>query len=135
LNPESDLAAGVLIYAKRRAETAEVIQCALESLQIIELHDFSDRIRETKGCPLTLLLPDAVAAMYFTSGMTGKPRCVMFTHRNMGSQICHSGMRGRVSADRYNSFKRGVPDWRRAGSRILIDFREGCLFNSSCSER
>ena len=86
MNPESDLAAGVLIYAKRRAETAEVIQCALESLQIIELHDFSDRIRETKGCPLTLLLPDAVAAMYFTSGMTGKPRCVMLAHRNIGSR-------------------------------------------------
>ena len=33
------------------------------------------------------LKSDAIAAMYFTSGTTGKARCVMLTHRNMGSQI------------------------------------------------
>ncbi|MBO6014059.1 MAG: AMP-binding protein, partial [Oscillospiraceae bacterium] len=44
-------------------------------------------LREEKSESLPELKPDSVAAMYFTSGTTGKPRCVMLTHRNMGSQI------------------------------------------------
>lgn len=78
---------GVLLYDNKRVETAEAIRDAIAGLQIIELHAFIDRIREAKASPLTHLDPDAVAAMYFTSGTTGKPRCVMLTHRNMGSQI------------------------------------------------
>ena len=78
---------GVLLYDNRRAETAEAIRQAIADLQIIELHDFLERIREAKDFSLSILEPDAAAAMYFTSGTTGKPRCVILTHRNMGSQI------------------------------------------------
>ena len=44
-------------------------------------------LRKEESGFLPGLEPDAVAAMYFTSGTTGAPRCVMLTHRNMGSQI------------------------------------------------
>ena len=78
---------GLLIYDGRRAETAAAVQQKVEGLQTVELHDLLDRIRAAETVALPELVPDAVAAMYFTSGTTGKPRCVMLTHRNMGSQI------------------------------------------------
>lgn len=78
---------GVLLYDSKRAETAEAIRQAAAGLQIIELHDFLDRIRVAKEFSFSDLRSDAVAAMYFTSGTTGKSRCVMLTHRNIGSQI------------------------------------------------
>lgn len=78
---------GVLLYDSRRAEAAEAIRHEILGLQIIEIHDFLDEIRDAGEIILPELNPDAVAAMYFTSGTTGKPRCVMLTHRNMGSQI------------------------------------------------
>jgi len=78
---------GILLYDSRRAETAEKIRQDIDGLQITELHDFLDKIRDSEEISLPELRPDAVAAMYFTSGTTGKPRCVMLTNRNMGSQI------------------------------------------------
>lgn len=77
----------VLLYDGRRAGTAEAIRQEISGLQIIELHDFLDKIRAASENYLPELKPDSVAAMYFTSGTTGKPRCVMLTNRNMGSQI------------------------------------------------
>ena len=78
---------GILLYDNTRAEAAEAVSNEVRGLQIIEIHAFLKAIREAEETSLPELRPDAVAAMYFTSGTTGKPRCVMLTHRNMGSQI------------------------------------------------
>ena len=78
---------GLLLYDERRRETAEALSRALPDLQILEVHTFIQMLREEENALLPELKPDTVAAMYFTSGTTGKPRCVMLTHRNMGSQI------------------------------------------------
>lgn len=78
---------GILLYDSRRAETASALQQKIGGLQTVELHVFLDKVREAEETGLPELRPDAVAAMYFTSGTTGKPRCVMLTNRNMGSQI------------------------------------------------
>ena len=77
----------VLLYDSLRAETVEAIRQDIGGLRIIELHDFLDKINESEETDLPELEPDAVAAMYFTSGTTGRARCVMLTNRNMGSQI------------------------------------------------
>ena len=78
---------GLLLYDERRRETAEALSRAVPGLQILELHTFIQMLRKEERAFLPDLKPDAVAAMYFTSGTTGKARCVMLTHRNMGSQI------------------------------------------------
>ena len=78
---------GVLLYDGRRGAVASALVHAVPDLQILELHEFIERLREEKNTEFPELEPDAIAAMYFTSGTTGKPRCVMLTHRNMGSQI------------------------------------------------
>ena len=77
----------VLLYDARRAQTAEALASAISGLRTMELHAFLDALRRAERDDLPALEPDAVAAMYFTSGTTGKPRCVMLTHRNMGSQV------------------------------------------------
>ena len=78
---------GLLLYDKRRSETAALLARAVPGLAILELHEFIEKLREEKRESLPKLEPNAVAAMYFTSGTTGKPRCVMLKHRNMGAQI------------------------------------------------
>lgn len=78
---------GLLIYDDKRAETASAVKQNVAGLLTVELHDLLDAIRAAEGSPLRELDPEGVAAMYFTSGTTGKPRCVMLTNRNMGSQI------------------------------------------------
>ena len=78
---------GLLIYDGKRSETAKAVQKNVKGLQTAELHDLLDGITNAETGPLRELRPDDVAAMYFTSGTTGRPRCVMLTHRNMGSQI------------------------------------------------
>ena len=78
---------GLLLYDERRGETAALLAQAIPGLVLLELHEFVERLREEKRESLPKLEPNAVAAMYFTSGTTGRPRCVLLTHRNMGSQI------------------------------------------------
>ena len=78
---------GLLLYDERRGETAALLAQAIPGLALLELHEFVERLREEKRESLPKLEPNAVAAMYFTSGTTGKSRCVMLTHRNMGAQI------------------------------------------------
>ncbi|MBO6039925.1 MAG: AMP-binding protein [Oscillospiraceae bacterium] len=78
---------GVLLYDGRRGETAAALARAVSGLKAVELHAFVEKLREETRESLPELKADAVAAMYFTSGTTGKPRCVMLTHRNMGSQV------------------------------------------------
>ena len=78
---------GLLLYDERRGETAALLAQAIPGLALMELHEFVERLREEKRESLPKLEPDSTAAMYFTSGTTGKPRCAMLTHRNMGSEI------------------------------------------------
>ena len=78
---------GVLLYDERRGETAAMLAQAVPGLALMELHEFIEKLREEKRASLPNLEPNAVAAMYFTSGTTGRPRCVLLTHRNMGSEI------------------------------------------------
>ena len=78
---------GILLCDERRGETAAALARSFPDLRILELHAFIERLREQGEEFLPELEPDAVAAMYFTSGTMGKPRCVMLTHRNMGSQV------------------------------------------------
>ena len=77
----------MLLYDERRREAASALSHAVPGLQILELHMFIGMLRKEESELLPELRPEAVAAMYFTSGTMGKPRCVMLTHRNMGSQI------------------------------------------------
>ena len=78
---------GLLLYDERRFEPASALAQTIPDLQILELHAFIEKLRGEENEHLPELRPEAVAAMYFTSGTTGKPRCVMLTHRNMGSQV------------------------------------------------
>lgn len=78
---------GVLLYDGRRGETAAALARSLPGLRVLPLHAFIAKLRAEERETLPELCADSVAAMYFTSGTTGKPRCVMLTHRNMGAQI------------------------------------------------
>ena len=78
---------GLLIYDGKREETASAVQKNADGLKTVELHGLLDMIKNAEERRLCKLDPDDVAAMYFTSGTTGRPRCVMLTNRNMGSQI------------------------------------------------
>ena len=78
---------GLLLYEERRGETAALLAKAIPGLMLLELHAFLEKLREETRESLPKLEPQAAAAMYFTSGTTGKPRCVILTHRNMGAQI------------------------------------------------
>ena len=78
---------GVLLYDERRFELASALAQTIPDLQILALHMFIEKLRAEESERLPELRPEAVAAMYFTSGTTAPPRCVMLTHRNMGSQV------------------------------------------------
>ena len=78
---------GLLLYDERRGETAAALARSLPGLRVLPLHAFLTKLRAEKREMLPELCADSTAAMYFTSGTTGKPRCVMLTHRNMGSEI------------------------------------------------
>lgn len=77
----------LLLYDRRRSATAAALSLLIPGLHMLELHTFIEMLRAEENELLPELEPDKVAAMYFTSGTTGKPRCVMLTHRNIGSQI------------------------------------------------
>ena len=78
---------GLLLYDERRGETAAALARSLPGLRVLPLHAFITKLRAEERETLPELCADSTAAMYFTSGTTGKPRCVMLTHRNMGAQI------------------------------------------------
>ena len=78
---------GLLICDGRRSDAASALGRALPGLKILDLHAFIGQLREEERESLPELEPDSVGAMYFTSGTTGKPRCVMLTHRNMGAEV------------------------------------------------
>ena len=78
---------GMLICDERRCETAAALARVIPGLRVLPLHEFIGMLRAEERETLPELRADSVAAMYFTSGTTGKARCVLLTHRNMGSQI------------------------------------------------
>ncbi len=77
----------MLLYDECRFELASALSRMIPGLQILELHTFLEQLFAEDQEFLPELNPEAVAAMYFTSGTTGAARCVMLTHRNMGSQV------------------------------------------------
>lgn len=77
----------VLLYDSSREETAEAICREAGGIRKIELHDFLGMIGDAERGRFPETDPDSVAAIYFTSGTTGRPRCVMLTQHNIGSQI------------------------------------------------
>ena len=78
---------GFLLFDERRRETASALSRSIPGLRVLELHTFIEKLKEETREVLPELKPDAVAALYFTSGTMGRPRCVMLTHRNMGNQV------------------------------------------------
>ena len=76
-----------LLCDERRGETAAALARSLPGLRVLPLHAFITKLRAEERETLPELCADSAAAMYFTSGTTGKPRCVILTHRNMGAQI------------------------------------------------
>lgn len=76
-----------LLCDERRGETAAALARSLPGLLVLPLHAFIAKLRAEERETLPELCADSAAAMYFTSGTTGKPRCVLLTHRNMGAQI------------------------------------------------
>lgn len=76
----------ILLYDKSCLAEANALHEALPALEILELHELITQLRAEPGCFFPVLEPDAPAALYFTSGTTARSRCVILTHRNLGSQ-------------------------------------------------
>ena len=83
--------AELLVYDESCAAEADAIRQALPELRMTELHAFLNALREEPGQLFPALGQDDLAALYFTSGTTARSRCVMLTHRNMGSH-CSAAM-------------------------------------------
>ena len=81
----------VLVFDAACAPDVEPLRTALPELELLELHDFLDELRKETETRYPTLVPDAPAALYFTSGTTAMSRCVVLTHRNMGSH-CTTAM-------------------------------------------
>lgn len=81
----------VLLYDKSCAKDAEVLQAAIPELKTMEYHELLRSLSKVEGEAWPKLDPNAAAALYFTSGTTAQSRCVILTHRNMGSH-CSAAM-------------------------------------------
>ena len=75
----------VLLFDESCRADAEAIRAALPELEIAEMHGFLAMLREETEPVFPPLMPNAPAALYFTSGTTAQSRCVVLTHRHMGS--------------------------------------------------
>ena len=75
----------MLLFDEGSRADAEAIRVALPELEIAEMHAFLAMLREERAPVFPPLMPNDPAALYFTSGTTAQSRCVMLTHRNMGS--------------------------------------------------
>ena len=81
----------VLLYDAACEQDVAPLRDVLPELELIELHAFLDALRAEPEMRFPALEPDAAAALYFTSGTTALSRCVLLTHRNMGSH-CSAAM-------------------------------------------
>lgn len=77
----------LLLYDAACGADAEQIASAMPGLERIELHRFLAGLGEEKERRYPPLSLEDAAALYFTSGTTAQSRCVILTHRNMGSHI------------------------------------------------
>lgn len=80
-----------LLYDKSCEASAALLAEKISGLKVIELHEFLQTLREAEEEYFPPLPSDAAAALYFTSGTTSLSRCVILTHRNMGSH-CTAAM-------------------------------------------
>ena len=81
----------VLLYDESCKASAQALKEKVEGLEIIETHELLQKLKQTEGEYFPELAPDDMAALYFTSGTTSLSRCVILTHRNMGSH-CTAAM-------------------------------------------
>ena len=81
----------VLLYDRSCETEAAALKAAIPELQIMEYHGLIKTLSEMTDEDWPKLDPDAPAALYFTSGTTARSRCVLLTHRNMGSH-CSAAM-------------------------------------------
>lgn len=76
----------MLFFDESCAGDAGALAEEIPQLEISSLHDFIRRAERSPEGEWIGLQPDDTAAMYFTSGTTGRSRCVILTHRNLASQ-------------------------------------------------
>ena len=76
----------LLLYDRVGIQEIEALQRALPALEVRSIHSFLDAAANAPETAFPKLEEDAPAAMYFTSGTTGRSRCVVLTHRNLASQ-------------------------------------------------
>lgn len=81
----------VLFYDSSCEKEAADLKAAIPELRTMEYHALLQALSEIAGEDWPKLDPDAPAALYFTSGTTAQSRCVILTHRNMGSH-CSAAM-------------------------------------------
>lgn len=81
----------MLIYDKSCEASARALAERISGLEIIETHELLRRLHEPAEEYFPELAPDDMSALYFTSGTTSLSRCVILTHRNMGSH-CTAAM-------------------------------------------
>ena len=81
----------LLLYDRSCEKEAAALQAAIPELRILEYHALLDALSEITDEAWPKLDPEAPAALYFTSGTTAQSRCVLLTHRNMGSH-CSAAM-------------------------------------------
>ena len=77
--------AELLLYDASCAGDAQALHDELPELRMMEYHAFLAELSAEPEQVFPALHPDDPAALYFTSGTTARSRCVILTHRNMGS--------------------------------------------------
>ena len=75
----------VLLYDRSCEAEAEALRQAIPELKTLEFHALLQALSAITEETWPELGQDDLAALYFTSGTTAQSRCVMLTHRNMGS--------------------------------------------------
>ena len=81
----------MLLYDESCAAEAETLRAAIPTLETYEYHALLDTLSSVKETAFLPLGQEDPAALYFTSGTTAQSRCVILTHRNMGSH-CTAAM-------------------------------------------
>lgn len=81
----------VLLYDRSCEADADALRRGIPELKTLEFHDLLQTLSAITEEVWPELGRDDLAALYFTSGTTAQSRCVMLTHRNIGSH-CSAAM-------------------------------------------